>query len=597
MIRKTLTIILGIFPILAFSQVQQGYVRTIERPDAVSKPLQGVTLRAQGAHGSVITDDSGNFSLALPGLVSGDAYSLQRVHKNGYELVDPGVIGRRYAYSDIASLHVTMVSTAQLQADKMRIEEMAYNEAEKNYKKRLAELEHAMQTNEMTITEYRNGIEELYTSFEKYQSLISSLSDHYARVDYSNLTEIEREINQCIENGKLERADSLLQLIFDPDKLIAELDARIALAEKMLEEADADMAAVLKQQEKDAEYLYHLYTISLARFDNEKARFFIETRAALDSTNVEWQIDAGKFLSNYLADYEKAKSYYKRALETAVEIYGDNHYNVANCYNNIAHVIHIQGNHAEALEFFEKALTIVLMNFEEINPCTSVCYNNIASVYESMDNDRLALEYYSKALEIDIVVFGDEHPAVAASYNNIGGIYVNMKLMSTALEYYNKALAIFLKTFGEKHPDVATCYNNIGTVFSNQGYEEYAIEYYKKGLKIDVEILGEEHPSVGITYANLGNIYHIQGNYPVALEYYNKALAIYLKTFGERHPDVARIYSYIANLYMDDGDDRSALECLEKIYDIMSGFVQCDDPFLMNLQKAIELIRYRIDMD
>ena len=557
-----------LLPLCAISQVQQGYVRTLERPAIASVSLSGVTLRASGDHSAVITDETGRFALTLPGLKSGEAYSLQQVRKEGYELVDPGTIGRRYAYSGSSPLSIIMVSTSQLQAEKQRIEDNAYRVAEENYKKRLAGLEAAKKSNEITIEEYRAEIEKLYTSFEKYQSLISSLSDHYARVDYSQLTELEREINICIENGEFERADSLLQLTFNPAEFIAGLDSRIAQAEEIINEANADLAAVLKQQEKDAEYLYHLCTISLARFDNEKARFYIETRAALDTTNAQWQLEAGMFVSNYFADYDKAIIYFNLALNSTFAKHGEQHPYVALSYNNIGGVYSSQGNYSQALEYCHKALEIWLAVFGEQHPNVALSYNNIGAVYNSQGNYSQALEYYNKALEIWLAVFGEQHPYVATSYNNIGAVYDSQGNYFQALEYHNKALEISLAVFGERHPDVATCYNNIGLVYGNQGNYSQALEYYNKALEIWLAVFGEQHPNVALSYNNIGYVYDNQSNYSQALEYYNKALEIWLAVFGEQYPDVATCYNNMGTVYDDQSNYSQALEYYNKALEI-----------------------------
>ncbi len=161
--------------IVAFSsiaQTQQGYVRTIGKPGKNGVALSGVTVRAKGNHNAVVSKSNGRFSMKMKGLKNGDAYSLQQVQKNGYELNDAGTIGRQYAFSSTVPLTIVMVSTAQLQADKQRIENNAYAVAEKNYKAKMAKLEKQLNENTITAEEYRAALQELQDSFEKYQSLI-----------------------------------------------------------------------------------------------------------------------------------------------------------------------------------------------------------------------------------------------------------------------------------------------------------------------------------------------------------------------------------------------------------------------------------------
>lgn len=306
--------------LIAIAQTQQGYVRTLGRPEKAGEPLGEVNIKVKGQHNTVNSGSDGTFQMVLDGLHNGDAFSLSQVRKNGYELNETDLIGRPLAFSDIVRLEIVMVSSAQLQADKRRIENNAYKTAEKNYKAQYDLLEKQLNDNAISIEQYREQIQGLQDKFEKYQSLIDGLAEHYAHTDYDLLDEKDREINLCIENGELERADSLIRLLFDPIgvlernvEALERLDQQISQAGEDLAQANADMEAVLKQQEKDAEYLYQLYTIALARYDNEKAQFYIETRAELDTTNPRWQTDAAYYLATHFSN-EQAEKLFIRAL-------------------------------------------------------------------------------------------------------------------------------------------------------------------------------------------------------------------------------------------------------------------------------------------
>ena len=305
-------------------------MKTLGRPEKKGEALGGVTVRVKGEHNPVVSNNNGTFSLLLADKKNGDAYVLQQVQKNGYELNEKDLIGRQFAFSDKVPLTIVMVSSEQLQADKQRIENNAYKTAEKNYKAKYNLLEKQLADNKITAGQYREEIQDLQDKFEKYQSLIDGLAEHYAHTDYDELDEKDREINLCIENGDLERADSLIQTLFDPIgvlernmEAIAKLDMQIGQANDIIAQANEDMAAVLKQQEKDAEYLYQLYTIALSRYDNEKALFYIETRAALDTTNLNWQLDAGYYLTQQ-NQIVQAESYYSNALLLCHEKAKDN---------------------------------------------------------------------------------------------------------------------------------------------------------------------------------------------------------------------------------------------------------------------------------
>ena len=565
----------------AAAQTQQGYVKTLGRPQQAGVALSGVSVRVKGAHNAVLSKSDGTFSVLLTGKKPGDAYTLQQVQKKDYELNERAVIGRQYAYSDKVPLTIVMVSTAQLQADKQRIENKAYQVAERNYKKQLALIEKQKAENSITIEVYRQQLRELQDKFEKYQSLIDGLAEHYAHVDYDQLDEKEREINLCIENGELERADSLIHTLFDPtdvlkrnQEALARLDQQESQARELLAQANADWAAVLKQQEKDAEHLYQLYTIALSRFDNEKARQYIVTRAELDTTNVGWQNQAGLYISEYIGDYRKTMTYCQRVLRQSILQYGEEHDWTATAYNNIGYIYNCQGDYAKALEFHSKALAIKENVLGKEHPGVATSYNNIGLVYDSQGDYAKALEFHSKALAIREKVLGPEHPDVATSYNNIGIVYDSQGDYVKALEYYSKALAIQEKVLGAEHPNVASSYNNIGLVYHRQDDYAKALEYFSKALAIKEKVLGKEHPDVALSYNNIGAVYDSQGDYAKAQEFYFKALVIWENVLGPEHPNVATSYGNIAMACFIQKEYTQAIEYFKKalkIYEKRNG--------------------------
>ena len=588
-IRKTeklvLAIILAICSINLWAQTQSGYVKTIGRPERAGEPLGGVSVRASGGHNSALSDSSGCFFLTMAGKQNGDPYSIQQVFKSGYELNDYEVIGRRLAFSDRVPLNIVMVSSRQLQEDKQRIINNAYRVAEDNYKAKAAELERQNKENLITIETYREQLQALQSGFDKYQTLIESLADRYAHTDYDMLDEAEREINRCIEAGDLGRADSLIRTTFNPVGVLernrdalSRLEDQISQAGEMLADAKSEMTELLKRQEKDAEYLYRLYTIALLRFETDDAAKYLVTRAELDTTNVEWQNEAGVFISNYIADYDKAMMLYRRALKVAVRKYGENHPDVAVSLNNIGSVYFDQGDYTKALEYYDKALKIRTELLGENHPDVAVSLNNIGSVYFDQGDYTKALEYYDKALKILTELLGEFHPDVATSLNNIGFVYSNQGDYNKALEYYDKVLKIQKELLGESHPDIAVSLNNIGSVYYFNGDYDKALEYYDKALKIQKELLGENHPDVARSLNNIGFVYSNQGDYDKALEYYDKALKIQRELLGENHPDVARSLNNIGLVYSNQGDYTKTLEYFDKALKIWTGLLGENHP-------------------
>lgn len=535
----------------AFSQSQQGFVRTLGRPDKKGEALGNVIIRAKGEHNFVNSNDDGTFSMLLPGKKNGEAYSLQQVQKAGYELNEADIIGRQLAFSDKVPLTIVMVSLSQLQADKQRIENNAFKTAEKNYNEKVKLLEKQKEENKISIEQYQKEIQDLYDKFEKYQSLIDVLAEHYAHTDYDLLNEKDRVINICIENGELERADSLIHILFDPidvlernKKALEHIEQQIGEANTIIDQAREDMAAVLKQQGKDAEYLYQLYTIALARFDNEKALYYIETRAELDSTNPGWQFDAGYCFQEH-NDFVKAKKYYSRSLAIYRDLVKDNPKayepdlasilnNLAVLYKNTQQLSESETLYLEALESYKR----LAKDIPKYKP-----------IYRPIDKTKEKSKSYE--------------PDVARTLNNLALLYSNTQRLAESETMYLEALKI-RRQLAEKDPDIyepdlAMTLNNLATLYQNthrlsesETLQLEAIEILKRLAKTDPQAY---EPDLAMTMNNLAVLYSNTQRLAESKTLHLEVLEIYRRLAKDNpqtyEPALATTLNNLANLYQN----------------------------------------------
>lgn len=238
---------------IADSQVQVGYVKTIGRPGKPGKPLANVTVRLRGGVNSVVSAKDGSFSVTMPNKKDGDVITLLSVQKKDYVLQDKDMIGRPMSFSPRVPIQITMVSTKQLEEDRQRIEKNAYKVAERNYKKKLDECKKQLKKNKITEEKYRQELNELQNKYNNYLSLISDMADRYARTDYDQLDSLDQVINICIENGELDRADSLIHTVFDPETVLErnyaakdEIRQRIAFAQSVIDKATTDRESIMR---------------------------------------------------------------------------------------------------------------------------------------------------------------------------------------------------------------------------------------------------------------------------------------------------------------------------------------------------------------
>ena len=293
MMKRIITFI-GVAVCIALSsmaQTQQGYVKTIGRPDKPGSPVEGVVLRFGGVLNSVISDNEGRFSVVVREKKNGDAVRLQSVRKAGYEVSDPNLVGRDFVISAEVPFVITVVSKAQLEADKKRIANNAYRVADKNFKAKQKKLEEDVRKSAISAEDYRKELEKLQFSYEKYMSLVGDMADRYARTDYDSLDSIDVEINKCIEAGELERAEELILSVFDPTTVLErnrrakqELHEKMILAEELLSKLLTERAAITK----DIEYSKRIAQMGVRLGDEHKAQG--DDERALECYQKSWEL-------------------------------------------------------------------------------------------------------------------------------------------------------------------------------------------------------------------------------------------------------------------------------------------------------------------
>ena len=242
--------------LLSISQTQQGFVKTQGRPNKPGKPLSGVTIRWRGEMNAVISGKDGKFNTFFKDKKNGDAIGLLSVRKKDFELIDKDLTNRSLVFSTKVPIEIVMVSSAELEANRKRISDNAYQKAEETFQNRLKILEKQKNESDITVEQYSQKLKELQDNYEKYVALIDGMADRYARTDYDHLDSIDIEINICIENGELEKADSLIHTVFDPSTVLernraakAEIQARMKLAQDIIDKANADKAAIIRDSD------------------------------------------------------------------------------------------------------------------------------------------------------------------------------------------------------------------------------------------------------------------------------------------------------------------------------------------------------------
>lgn len=550
------------------AQAQQGIVRTLERPSKPSVGIEGVTINVHEYPNAIVSKKGGKFAFTLSGKRLGESFTMTRVHKKGYSLVDKQVKGRRYAYSPSVPIEIVMVSDQQLEKDKKLIEDKAYDKAQKDFDKKLAALEKQLKEKSISEREYRQKYEELNNNYSNYVQLIDQMAERYAMTDYSGMDDVSKEILACLENADLERADQLINSKGSFDKREKELLSKLELKEKSEELSQQLEKDIEKERNSLVQDYYNKYYINASNYHNDSAAYYLERIVKLAPGNSDILYRTARFIMDYLSDYPRAEGYFLQALEQAKLQHGELSEEVGVITDDLGLLYDNMLDYDKAIEWHQRALDILEPTVGSDNKTVSMAYTLIGRAYMNKKMLDKALEYTLKGLEIrERMDIND--PQISQSYNNLGVIYNTMGDLDKALEYHKKALEIREQAYGPDDGATALSYNNIGSILISKGEFDEAIDWLNRGLAINEKIFGPVNPYTANGYNSLGYAHYFKGDLNEAVKWFMKQLSSYEQLYG-----YDSIYNYsccehIAVIHEQLGDTAQALKYYQRCMDLL----------------------------
>ena len=282
-------------------------MRTVGRPNnPKGTRISGITIRVAGLHSPVVSQSNGYFEFDLGGGQTSYAITSVRDNSARYELQEKELLNRNEPVSTTVPKEIVMVSLAEKRA----IEEKKRKQIEGQYQKDFDRLETQKAQNEITLEQYRQQMEQLQVAYEKREQLITELSEYFASVDYAVLSEEQARISALLEEGDLMTADSII-------------NAKGSIEERM-----------------------------------RKYRAYVEENNQMTAALTERRSDEAA--NQEILDRERRSSLliYQELLNKQINMYGDNHPDVATCYAKMGEVYDSQDEYAKAMDCYIRACRI-----------------------------------------------------------------------------------------------------------------------------------------------------------------------------------------------------------------------------------------------
>lgn len=220
--------------VIVVAQTQQGYVKTIGRPGWAGSSLDGVVVRISGNINDALSNAEGKFSFP----VREKRFRFSRISKKGYELADKDFLHYYHGYTPHSPITIALVSRAELQKEREIIEKQVQKKLEARFQKENAILEKKLEKNQLTTDVFNKQLLALHEKYDNIDTLVSILSERYARTDYDNIDSLRLLINQYIKDGELERAQQLIKSKGDKELRLKKAEEKTRLGLQMQMEGE-----------------------------------------------------------------------------------------------------------------------------------------------------------------------------------------------------------------------------------------------------------------------------------------------------------------------------------------------------------------------
>jgi hypothetical protein len=504
----------------AMAQSQTGYVKTrgriVNGKVVAGQGLTGATVHVKGRASVLVKNTNGSFSFP----VTTKQFVIESVNKKGYQLVDADAAPKTYVHSP-TPIYLVMETPSQLMEDKLAAERKLRRTLTKRLQQREDELQALKEQNRITQEQYNATMQQLYDQQESNEALVREMAEYYSRIDYDQIDEFNTRVSECILAGDLAKADSLLRSKGDIDERIRKLnehhDANVQARETLEKSEQAEQFS----REDLAQDCFSFFRRFALDNKPDSALCYIEKRAALDSTNCQWQADAGSYLQKR-GMTRQARKYYDRALNAARKMAADNPelYEplLAKTLNNIALLYTQTADVAAAEPLFQESLTLFkrLSSADEstYSPYVASTLNNMAVLYSgNIDNASRVEQLLQETLNIYMSQDNVEtfSPAVASIWNNLALLYDETGRYEDSEQMYLKALDLYGQ-LGQNtrayDADYAATLNNLSALYFKDGTRLYdshellveALDIYRRLAAVDAQ---QYSPLLAVALNNL----------------------------------------------------------------------------------------------
>lgn len=275
-------------------------------------PLGGVYVKTATSPNGVVSDENnGVFFLKLQNVKMGDRLGRATVSKTGLMIFNQQAVDEWSARKE--PLKLILCDANQFQKQKNNLISIGRNQAEKKYKKRLAELEKKNKAQQFTLDEYYAKLDSINRDRDNAEKHMDEYADMFARIDESEVDTLAQRAIELFNQGQLEEAIKL----FEQGNYLEKLDDALKIktqAEELRQKADS--AEVLADKDIE-EYKKSIQAqVSAYKMSNEWDKAAELLKGLADKLQTQDVIGDYAIFSQNQNQFAEAEKYYKLYINT-----------------------------------------------------------------------------------------------------------------------------------------------------------------------------------------------------------------------------------------------------------------------------------------
>ena len=552
-------------------------------------PIGGVYVKTATSPNGVVSDEgNGTFALKLQNIKMGDRLGKATVSKAGFVIFNQQAVDEWSARKE--PLKLILCDANQFQKQKNNLITIGKNQAEKKYKKRLAELEKKNKAQQLTLDEYYAKLDSINRERDNAEKHMDEYADMFARIDESEVDTLAQRAIELFNQGQLEEAirlfeqgnylekiDDALKIKTQAEELRQKADSAEVLADKDIEEYKKSIQAQVsaykmsnewdkagellkgladKLQTLDAIWEYAIFSQNQNQFvaaENYYKLCINKLSSFSDTKSEEYEQNLAKSYNNLANLYRgtqrftESEQMFKLALEIHKRLAESNPQayepDLAMSYNNLAYLYLDTQRFTESEHIYKSALEIYKRlsesNPHAYEPHLATLNNNLGLLYHTTQRFAESEQMYKLALEIrKRLSESNPHayvPLLAASYNVFANLYYDTQRFVESEQMYKSALEIFKRLDASNpkvyEPELAMSYNNLANLYCNTQRFTESEQMHKSAMEICKRLIESNpqayEPDLAMSYINLGVLYHTTQRFTESEQMFKSALEIY----------------------------------------------------------------------